>query len=181
LGSIQGLINTNEIHKANQYLSEFSNLLRDSLKSSDKDFVPLEIELKMIESYLRLEQLRFGFDYKIDVDDSLNISNIQIPSLLIQPLIENAIKHGIAGMKQNGKISIDFFRKDKTVYIRINDNGKGFDLSDGSTGYGLKLTRERIHLLNQTHKEELITMDIKSEKEKGSNVLLSFKNYLETS
>ena len=181
LGSIQGLINTNEIHKANQYLSEFSNLLRDSLKSSDKDFVPLGIELKMIESYLRLEQLRFGFDYKIDVDDSLNISEIQIPSLLIQPLIENAVKHGIAGMKQDGKIAIDFFRKDKTVYIRINDNGKGFDLSDGSTGYGLKLTRERIHLLNQTHKEELIVMDIKSEKEKGSNVLLSFKNYLETS
>jgi hypothetical protein len=180
LGSIQGLINTNEINKANQYLSEFSNLLRDSLKSSDKDFVPLENELKMIESYLRLEQLRFGFQYKINVDDSLNTSEIQIPSLLIQPLIENAVKHGIAGMTENGKIAIDFSRKDKTMYIQINDNGKGFDLSDNSTGYGLKLTRERIHLLNQTHKEEFIAMDIKSEKEQGSNVLLSFKNYLET-
>ena len=180
LGSIQGLINTNEIDKANQYLSEFSNLLRDSLKSSDKDFVPLESELKMIESYLKLEQLRFGFEYKINVDDQINTSEIQIPSLLIQPLIENAVKHGIAGMRENGKISIGFFRKDKSMYIQINDNGKGFDVSDDSTGYGLKLTLERIHLLNQNHKQELIVIDIKSEKQKGSNVLLSFKNYLET-
>ncbi|MEO7046560.1 MAG: histidine kinase, partial [Ferruginibacter sp.] len=178
LGSIQGLINTNEINKANQYLSEFSNLLRDSLKSSDKDFVPLESELQMIESYLKLEQLRFGFEYKINVDDSINTSEIQIPSLLIQPLIENAVKHGIAGMREKGKIAIDFFRKDKTMYIQINDNGKGFNLSGEHTGYGLKLTRDRIHLLNQTHKEEFITMDIKSEKEKGSNLLLSFKNYV---
>lgn len=180
LGSIQGLINTNEINKANQYLSEFSNLLRDSLKNSDKDFVPLESELKMIKSYLRLEQLRFGFEYKINVDNSLNTSEIQIPSLLIQPLIENAVKHGIAGMRENGKITIDFSKKNKTVYIQINDNGKGFDLNDDSTGYGLKLTRERIHLLNQTHKEEFIAMDIKSVKEQGSNAFLSFKNYLET-
>ncbi len=178
LSSIQGLINTNEINKANQYLSEFSNLLRDSLKSSDKDFVPLESEIQIITSYLKLEQLRFGFEYKINVDNTINTSEIQIPSLLIQPLIENAVKHGIAGMRDKGKISIDFFRENKTMYIKITDNGKGFDFRQTSNGYGLKLTRERIHLLNQTHKEESIAMDIKSEKEKGSNLLLSFKNYL---
>lgn len=178
LGSIQGLINTNEINKANRYLSEFSNLLRESLKTGEKDFSPLESELQMIGSYLKLEQLRFGFTYKITVNDSINPSEIQIPSLLIQPLIENAVKHGVSGMRKNGRISIDFFSKNKTMYIEIRDNGKGFDLGNGHTGYGLKLTRERIHLLNQTHKEELIVMDIKSEKEKGSNVLLSFKNYV---
>ena len=178
LSSIQGLINTNEINKANQYLSEFSNLLRDSLKNGDKDFVPLESEIQIITSYLKLEQLRFGFEYKINVDNTINTSEIQIPSLLIQPLIENAVKHGIAGMRDKGKISIDFFRENKTMYIKITDNGKGFDFKQTSNGYGLKLTRERIHLLNQTHKEESIAMDIKSEKEKGSNLLLSLKNYL---
>ncbi|MEO6844431.1 MAG: histidine kinase [Ginsengibacter sp.] len=179
LGSIQSLINTNEINKANLYLTEFSNLLRESLKTGDKDFVPLATELQMIESYIKLEQLRFGFNYKISIDDSINPSEIQIPSLLIQPLIENAVKHGISGMGANGKVSVDFFRKDKTMYIQIKDNGKGFDIRQTQNGYGLKLTRDRIHLLNQTHKEEFITMNIKSEKEKGSNLLLSFKNYLE--
>ena len=90
------------------------------------------------------------------------------------------MKHGIAGMRENGKISIDFFEKDKTMHIQINDNGKGFDAIQAQNGYGLKLTRDRIHLLNQTHKEELIALDIKSEKGKGSKLLLSFKNYLET-
>jgi two-component sensor histidine kinase len=179
LSSIQGLINTNEINKANQYLSDFSNLLRESLKSSDKDFVPLESETQMIESYLKLEQLRFGFNYKINIEPTINTSEIQVPSLFIQPLIENAVKHGIAGMRENGQVLIDFFRKDKTMYIQIKDNGKGFDSQPIKVGYGLKLTRERIHLLNQTHKEEFITMEIKSDKESGSTLLLSFKNYLE--
>ena len=179
LGSIQGLINTNEIDKANQYLSEFSNLLRDSLKSSDKDFVPLDSEIEMTKSYLKLEQLRFGFEFKINVDHQINTSEIQIPSLLLQPLIENAVKHGISEMRETGKISIDFSRKDKTLYIHIKDNGKGFESLQKHAGYGLKLTLERIHLLNQTHKEEFVEIDIKSEKEKGSNLLLSFKNYLE--
>ncbi|MEO6893884.1 MAG: histidine kinase [Ginsengibacter sp.] len=179
LGSIQGLINTNEIDKANQYLSEFSNLLRDSLKSSDKDFVPLASEIKMIKSYLKLEQLRFGFEFKINLDDKINTSEIQIPSLLLQPLIENAVKHGIPEMRENGEISIDFYGKGKTMYIQIKDNGKGFDSLQKNAGYGLKLTLERIHLLNQSHKEKFIEMTIKSEKEKGSDLLLSFKNYLE--
>ena len=179
LGSIQGLINTNEIDKANQYLSEFSNLLRDSLKSSDKDFVPLESEIGMMKSYLKLEQLRFGFEFEIIVGEHINSSEIQIPSLLLQPLIENAVKHGISGMKKNGKITIDLSVNDKTMYIQIKDNGKGFDPFQKQEGYGMKLTRERIHLLNQTHKDKFIDMVLKSEKGKGSDFLLTFKNYVE--
>jgi glucose-6-phosphate-specific signal transduction histidine kinase len=64
------------------------------------------------------------------------------------------------------------------MYIQIKDNGKGFDVRQTQNGYGLKLTHDRIHLLNQTHKEEFIEMEIKSEKEKGSNLFLSFKNYV---
>ena len=82
-------------------------------------------------------------------------------------------------MKEKGNISIDFFMENKTMDIQIKDNGEGFDFRQTHDVYGLKLTRERIHLLNQTDKEAFIVMDIKSEKEKGSNLLLSFKNYLE--
>lgn len=178
LGSIQGLINTNEIDKANQYLSEFSNLLRDSLKSSNEDFVPLADEIQIIESYTKLEQLRFGFNYEITVSENMNVSEIQIPSLLIQPLIENAIKHGVAGMGNKGKLSIDFSKNATSMFIGINDNGKGFETSETLGGFGLKLTGERIRLLNQVNKEQLIIMDIKSKLNQGTTVTLLFRNHL---
>jgi anti-sigma regulatory factor (Ser/Thr protein kinase) len=177
LSSIQGLINTNEISKANQYLSEFSNLLRESLKSNDKDFTPLTNEIQIIESYVKLEQLRFGFQYNISVDSAINTSETKIPSLLIQPVIENAVKHGVAGMRDKGKIEIHFYPEKELMFIEIKDNGKGFDTSKSNDGLGLKLTRERILLLNQTNKDLLITMQIKSENAKGTNVLLSLKNH----
>ena len=154
--------------------------MRDSLNRNDKDFVPLESEILILESYLKLEQLRFGFNYEINVEPGMNTTEIQIPSLLIQPLIENGIKHGIAGMGEKGRISIHFSGKNKNMYIEIKDNGKGFDTSQPYNGYGLKLTRERIHLLNQTYKEESVDIEIKSENKKGSSLFLSFKNYLKT-
>lgn len=177
LSSIQGLINTNEINKANQYLSEFSNLLRESLKSSDKDFTPLTNEIQIIESYIKLEQLRFGFQNNIRVDSSINSSEIKIPSLLIQPIIENAVKHGVAGMREKGRIEINFYREKEFLLIEIKDNGSGFDISKSNDGFGLKLTRERIILLNQTNKDLLIKMNIKSKNGDGTIVLLSFKNH----
>jgi cbb3-type cytochrome oxidase subunit 3 len=177
LSSIQGLINTNEISKANQYLSEFSNLLRESLKSSENDFIPLTNEIQIIESYLKLEQLRFEFQYNITVDSAINSSETKIPSLLIQPVIENAVKHGVAGMREKGEIEIKFYREKEFMLIEIKDNGKGFDMSKSNNGFGLKLTRERILLLNQTNKDLLITMNIKSENVKGTNILLSLKSH----
>src|SRR5579859_4612454 len=96
LNSIQGLINKNEIAAANRYLSEFGNLLRDSLATSDKDFTDLNHEIATLETYLNLERLRFGFRYQIDVERNINPSETELPSFLLQPLVENAVKHGIS-------------------------------------------------------------------------------------
>ena len=93
--------------------SPIAPFLAMMLKSNDKDFVPLESEIQMIKSYLNLEQLRFGFKYEINVDNNINTGEIQIPSLLIQPLIEKAVKQGISGMRENGKRARDGVRKEK--------------------------------------------------------------------
>jgi LytS/YehU family sensor histidine kinase len=106
------------------------------------------------------------------------MNEIEIPSLLLQPLVENAIKHGISSLYEKGNISIKFSRNFKDLLISINDNGVGYNVSDSSTGLGLKLTKDRIQLLNKTFNENFIEFSIESEQNKGTTVHLIFKNWL---
>ncbi|MCE7041551.1 sensor histidine kinase [Dyadobacter sp. CY312] len=175
LGSIQGLINQNEIERANSYLTDFSKLLRKSLNNNGKEMVPLSEELYVLDSYIKLERLRFDFIYNLLVDEKLQVTQVEIPSLLIQPLIENAIKHGISGLGNDGVLNLSFLREQSDLIIKIEDNGSGFDASEKKSGKGLELTRERIKLLNrQKHK---ISMDLRSGVGKGTLITLIFKHF----
>lgn len=178
LSSIQGLINKNELSNANLYLTEFSSLLRESLKNNDKEFIPLSTELKTLETYIKLEQLRFHFNYTFQVDPNINTNAVEVPALLLQPLIENAIKHGVSSLDKNGFISINLQQEHKNLLIEIIDNGKGFDTSNRTKGFGLKLTNERIQLLNQSYKEQPIQLLINSDTSTGTIVHLIFETWL---
>ncbi len=180
LTSIQALINKKEIDKANKYLSEFSDLLRDTLKGDNSDFVPLSSELKVLESYMKLEQLRFNFHYQVKIDENINLNAVEIPSLLLQPLLENAVKHGIAELSLTGYITVTIFTEMANLLLSISDNGNGFNDISIQNGYGLKLTKDRISLLNQTLKGQSIKMRIESGKEYGTHVHLVFENWLDT-
>lgn len=162
LNSIQGLINKRDFANANLYLTEFSSLLRESLKNNEKEFVPLSIELKILETYIRLEQLRFNFHYTISVTPDLNTDTIEMPSLFLQPLVENAIKHGISVLQEKGEIDISFSSSGKDLLVKIGDNGKGFDTTLPTAGFGLKLTKERIALLRQSLKDQPVSLSIDS-------------------
>ncbi len=176
LSSIQGLINKNEISNANKYLSDFANLMRDTLNRSNKNQNSLSDEIKILENYLQLEQLRFHFSYTIEIDKSLNSSEIEIPTLFLQPLVENAVKHGVSALQKEGAIKIFFTRKSKNLLASIVDNGKGFDSNNSVDGYGLKLTKERIALINGLSKTQSIHMSIQSVER--TEVLLTFQNWL---
>jgi len=177
LSSIQALITKNDLTGANKYLSEFSTLLRDSLKNSGKEMVSLSLEIKMLDSYVQLEQLRFGFTYTIHVDESIDKNAIEIPVLLLQPLVENAVKHGISPLYDKGTLSIYFKKTIRDMLVIISDNGNGYDTNDTSGGFGLKLTRERIEILNKMLKEQSIGLSVNSSS-KGTITQLLFKNWL---
>jgi two-component system, LytTR family, sensor kinase len=177
LSSIQGLMNKNELTQANYYLTEFSTLLRESLLSNEKEFVPLNTELKTLETYIKLEQLRFPFQYTISIDENLDKNAIELPYLLLQPLVENAIKHGISNLYEKGKIDIHIFPKNKDLFVEIRDNGKGFN-TEGVNGFGLKLTKERIKILTESNPYQTLSLLIKSNETDGTTALLSFKNWL---
>jgi two-component sensor histidine kinase len=175
MASIQGLINQNQIESANSYLTDFSKLLRKSLNNNGKEMTPLSEELYVIDSYVKLEKLRFNFQYVLNVDENLEITQVEIPSLLIQPLVENAIKHGISGLGNDGVLSISFKKEANDFSVVVKDNGAGFDVLNYRSGKGLELTRERIELLNR--QKCRINMNVKSGQDHGTSVTLVFKHF----
>jgi two-component system LytT family sensor kinase len=162
LTSIQNLMNQQDSAGANHYLSKFADLTRQVLNATGRELISLEDELKIINDYLQIEQLRFGFNYTVDVDKSINIANTEIPGMLMQPFIENAAKHGISGMADKGKIDIAIAKEQNNLVLTITDNGKGFDVQQTSSGFGLRLGRERVALLNQISKTQPINLQINS-------------------
>ncbi|MES2377073.1 MAG: histidine kinase [Bacteroidota bacterium] len=172
LTSIQNLMNQQDSAGANHYLAKFADLTRQVLNATGRELISLEDELKIINDYLQIEQLRFGFNYTVDVDKSINIANTEVPGMLMQPFIENAAKHGISGMGDMGKIDIAIAKKQNNLVLIIADNGKGFDAQQTTSGFGLKLGRERVALLNQIYKTQTINMQIDSGA-KGTTVTIT--------
>lgn len=177
LSSIQGLINKQDIQGANSYLSDFGRLMRESLKHSHQDELSLHEETQTLDTYLKLEQLRFGFQYKITVDPAINVYETDIPLLLLQPLVENAVKHGVASLQEKGYIDVNVSRSDDAMIITITDNGKGFADDQITPGLGLKLTRDRIDLLNKLRSECPIALSIRHSSPAGTQLILTFNHW----
>ncbi len=175
LSSIQSLINSNEINAANEYLSRFSDLMRNTLVQSNNLFQKLDKEINILDTFLKLEQLRFQFSYQITTDGIINKFDTEIPSLLLQPIVENAVKHGVSGLREKGVIQIYFYLGGADMLVEIKDNGPGFRNVSEENGYGLKLTDDRIKLLNNLMKEQEIIKNI-YRKDDETVVQLIFKN-----
>ena len=130
LFTIQDLILENK-EKANKYLIKFSRLLRLNLENSMQNFTLIEKEVEVLSKYLDLQQLRFPnqFDYQINTHD-IEIDFLSIPPMLIQPFVENAIKHGFKEIDYKGMITIDLSEKGKYIFCKITDNGKGLSTNE---------------------------------------------------
>ena len=131
LNTIKSLILQRDFEKANQGLNTFSALTREMLESSDKIFIPFQQNLKFCKDYIELEKMRLQeqFTYNVSVDAGIT-DNPPLPHLLIQPYIENAIKHGIAHLDGTvGYLELEFIKTDKGILCRIRDNGIGREAS----------------------------------------------------
>lgn len=175
LSGIQNLMNKNEIDNANKYLSKFARLTRNVL--NNKELVSLAQEKTLLDDYLQMEQLRFGFKYEIKHDENLDLENIEIPSMLLQPFVENAVKHGIALKNTEGNIEITFSRNGNNLVFTVADNGKGFNAEKAYEGLGLSLSKNRIALLNSIYKETPFVLTINSGKE-GTKISLTLTDWL---
>lgn len=170
LNSIQYFINTQDKVAANRYLTNFAQLIRKNLDSSDEgNLVSLQQELERLELYLSLESMRFNqrFEYHIQCDEHIDTEVVIIPAMMIQPFLENSIIHGILPNEaQKGKIDLIIELDKEVLTIRVKDNGVGIEHSlsqkleskGDHESKGTEITLKRIELLKKlTHKEfELI-------------------------
>lgn len=175
LAGIQTLMNKNEIDNANRYLVKFARLTRNVL--DHKELISLTSEKTLLDDYLQMEQLRFGFQYQITASPDLDVANIEIPAMLLQPFVENAVKHGIAEKGNDGKIEINFMAQSTDLILSIKDNGSGFDVSQDYEGLGLALTRNRISLLNSIYKENQFLLDMKADAD-GAVIKITLSQWL---
>ncbi len=177
LSSIQGLMNTNRIAEANDYLQDFSSLLRKTLSKSQQIFNTLDQELEMMQTYIRLEALRYNFKWEIQSSLSNSSSTLEIPTLLLQPIIENAIKHGISSLGADGVLLITCktSETDDSLSISIKDNGK-WTADPNQIGYGLQLTNERILAINKLYKEKKIVLNF--DRQHGTTATFTFNNWI---
>lgn len=127
LSSIQDFIWKNDTKNSNYYLSRFSLLMRKVLDASDSEKISLSEEIEILSLYLEMEQLRFGdvFQYAITIDEEVDLDYIHIPAMIIQPFVENAIKHGLLHKKGEKSLSIHFTQVEHNIHCRIEDNGIG--------------------------------------------------------
>jgi two-component system LytT family sensor kinase len=177
LTSIQNLINKNNITGANYYLSKFAGLTRQVLDSSNEEMLSLEDELKVLTDYLQMEQLRFNFKYEVRADEQLDSANIEIPAMLMQPFVENAIKHGIAGLDEDGRIVVKVYADKNDLLLSVTDNGAGFTRDVKAGGYGIKLSEDRVTLLNQIYKDQTVTLSIDGTTQ-GTTVTVRLSNWI---
>jgi ligand-binding sensor domain-containing protein/putative methionine-R-sulfoxide reductase with GAF domain len=178
LNSIQHYILQGNVIEANKYLSKFSKLQREILHCSSHQFISLEKELEILTAYLELEQYRFGksFTYKINVQDSIEPVEINIPPMILQPFVENAIWHGLMPLQTERKLSLYFdLETDDILLATLRDNGIGRNASaklkesngDNKTGHqskGMSMVEQRLQLLQQQYDKpfEVTISDINS-------------------
>jgi len=157
LNSIQHLILKNDKVSALTYLSKFGKLTRNVLESSHMATVTLAEEISLLKSYLELESLRFdnSFEYLIEIDQNIETENVEVPLMLIQPFVENALIHGLIGKKTGvKKLTLRFLKDDDFYVIQIEDNGIGRHSLQNASGKiqqksrGMEITEKRLKMLN---------------------------------
>lgn len=189
LNSIKSLINKNENDKAARYLTIFSKLIRTLFQNSDRREISLYEEIETCKLYTELEKMRFGdkVDFSFDIDESVDLKDIKVPALILQPFIENAIWHGLVPRDSGGSVKVTVKGKEDTIECTIDDNGIGRELSRqynvqynaGHESKGIGLTRSRLEidkLLNNREDTILITDKVNQfGKPAGTTVVLTFK------
>ena len=176
LNSIQSYISGNNALTAMTYLSKFAKLMRYILENSRKKMISLEDEVNTLQLYIELERIRFKqkFDFIIEIDPKLQPETTYIPPMLIQPFVENSIKHGLRNIKEQGHLQLNFKSNHEVIFCSINDNGIGRDqaqklnkdIKGKHKSLGMHLTKERLEALNSESKSDIKVeiIDLKNEK-----------------
>jgi ligand-binding sensor domain-containing protein/two-component sensor histidine kinase len=168
LNSIQSQIGNNNDQEARYYIAKFGKLMRQILNHSESTWVNLSEELEMIENYLLIEQFcnNKKFRYELNVDPALQEEEYKIPSMIVQPFVENAIKHGFKNLKgRDAVLKLTLKLQGKTICCMVEDNGVGRDqavtapASDQHRSMAISITQKRLQILHEDMKQQFVSIE----------------------
>lgn len=188
LNSIKWMILDRNNEKASRYLSKFASMIRMTLDHSKEVFITLDENIRYLNTYLEMEQLRFDdtFTYNIYVGNNIDTAETTIPSMMIQPLVENAIWHGLTQAEAEKKVTIRFTQDDNTITCTVEDNGIGIHKAEKlkektnspHRSVGLENLQNRVKIMNEKYDMNcsLVITDMKKidRKKSGTRVVLQF-------
>ena len=145
LNSIASLIPVDP-GRAEAVVQRMSNLFRYILAASDRGLVPLAEELDIVEEYLEIEKVRLGERLAFTVERGEGLDGVEIPAVLLQPLVENSVKYGIVPLARGGEVTVGCRRDGERCNITISDTGEGFDAQSAAEGFGIGGVRQRLEL-----------------------------------
>lgn len=188
LSSIQSFIITKDFETTNNYLTEFARLIRQTLDNSEKTSISIENEVRYLSSYLAIEKMRYGnsFDYSIQVSPAVKQDFTYIPNMILQPYVENCIRHGLRHSDVQGLIQIKFQQTEDELVCIVEDNGIGRKkaaeyksrIRIEYQSRGMRLTAERIELLNIKQDEkikiEIIDLQHPDGEAAGTKIIIHF-------
>jgi len=168
LCAIQNLILAEKPQKANAFLTKIAGLIRNILENSREEYIPLVKEIETLRYYMDVQQLRFetGFEYKINVDPSIDPENVSVPPMLAQPCVENSIEHGLLPGRDNGLISVTYSLRGGLIMLEVTDNGIGREKAAEASqvmkkqSISTKLTEKRLEHFRKILKEKEISYEI---------------------
>lgn len=193
LNSIHKFIWNNQQEQASEYLVKFSSLMRMTLQNSRSKSIPLTDEVDFLSLYLELEQFRHNnkFEYEIEVAPEINSEDVLIPSMIIQPFVENAVLHGLA-QKEEGdcKLSIRFYKNGDLIVCEVEDNGIGrkkaaqikANKTNARQSLGINVTEDRVMLLQKITRNkgtEIKIIDLENEDSKATGTKVKIQLPLE--
>lgn len=178
LNSINRMILGGDIKDASSYLTKFSRLIRKVLENSEKNMVSLSDELTMLKAYIQLESLRFKgkITYKTEIDKNLNLDATFVPSMVLQPLVENAIWHGLMHKEKGGTVKLSIEKEEDILKCSIEDDGVGREINRSidsgafmkEKSMGLQLTAERLKIMGKIGLKRFIEIiDLKDENDEA--------------
>ena len=154
MASLQNLSLQEKSPKTTLFISRFAKIMRQSLESTYEELTTVEEEVDFLTQYIEIQKLRYPekFDYAFHIDDNLEVNELQIPSMLLQPFIENAIEHGFKDIDYTGKIDITFQADNDELITTVEDNGKGLNPSEDKKQYksrAMQIVKDRLDLFNK--------------------------------
>jgi ligand-binding sensor domain-containing protein/signal transduction histidine kinase len=175
LTSIKAMVGRSQLDQAQEEINNFAKLMRGVLNNSRKPLISLQEEIDVLEQYLHIEQVchQDKFEYKIEVDDNVDTAEIDLPPMLIQPFVENAVVHGVSHLQQQGMINVRFTREGDVLVCEIRDNGIGRERAailraekkPGHQPVAMEVTSERLAVLwKASDQQPLLTKDVINER-----------------